>query len=127
MGRIGENRLQLGEEAVTSREGQGHAAQFSNEALPFAAGGAPLVGRDGSKEQVETFNSVGREGDGAGDRVNEPSQNQLSGGPVGIAKEKFLNRVGLFAKRVVVGRERTEDSINASKEGAADVVTLGEG
>ena len=65
---------------------------------------------------------MGREADGHVDRVNNPAENLLEGGPSIIAGPELFDADGFAAAWRVVGGQRSENCINGMKQGCADAV-----
>jgi hypothetical protein len=63
----------MAEEAMSSRDCQGHGAELSQEAVPLSNREA-LLGAGNTREELrKAYQVIGGEHDGHGDRVNDPS------------------------------------------------------
>ena len=101
-----------------ARDGEHHTAQLANELLPDPDGGAATMPRELVEEGTEALVAVGRELDGAGDRVDEPAQDDLGRLPGAVAFPQFFLRNGVAAKVVVGGVVGAKDAVDGVKQHA---------
>jgi hypothetical protein len=112
LGDVTKGVLEVGEEATAAREGNLHAAELPEEAVPsfeWHTAATADFGNDGE----ETFTPVGRELESHADGVKIPSQEGLEGGPAGVALVQFFYGDGFAAGRVrrSVGAENLIDGV----------------
>jgi hypothetical protein len=85
VGLVSEGLLQDTEQAFGSRDAQQHTAELSQELMPFFDLDALLVGRDRGENGEEAFNTVRRKLNREAHRIDEPPQDDVARGPIGIA------------------------------------------
>ncbi len=77
--------VQMTEEAPASGERQSHGSQLAEELLPLFDGGTLLVRGNGGKELLQSGYAMWRELDSHLNRVNDPTEDEFSCAPVGVA------------------------------------------
>jgi hypothetical protein len=100
------------------------AAQVPAEDLPFEEGAPAGGARDRVEESTNLVVALGREGDEATDRVNDPTQELFLRCPVGVAKPKLFNRVRRLPMTIVsiIG---AEEEVEAMEHVPACLAELG--
>jgi hypothetical protein len=107
--------LECTEQAPSSWDAESHGAQFAKELVPSFEGDTTAGGRETGQEFVKTGQAMRGQGDGEGDTINEPPQENLDGGPGAITFEKFFDRGG-FLSVAVLGSQGAKDGINGMQE-----------
>ena len=116
--RLLEGCLQCAKQASAAREGQGHGAQFAQDLVPSFGGHAATGPGYGGKNFVQSVDPVSRQGNGARDGVDEPTQHDLVGCSGAVAFAELLDGGRLLAVGVVAGSEWPEDLIEGVKQDA---------
>jgi hypothetical protein len=81
----GERQLKLAKEASGARKGQGHGAEFAQQAMPFLYGGTALGQGEVPQDLLKALPPMGREFEGHRGGVNGPAKEMFVGFPVGVA------------------------------------------
>ena len=121
----------MGEHATSARDGEDHAAQFAQKAVPHFdrdSRAAPHFGKEFEQAKLAVRGQL----NGLANGIDEPAEDNFKGAPTGVALEKFLQGDD-FATAVGVGRViGAEGFIDCVEEDSTDSIgtsraTLGEG
>ena len=85
--------LQGTEETGGARDGDRHEAQFAQEAAPLFGAHAPQ-GEQFSEDVVQSLLAVRRQLQGLAHGVDNPPEDELTGAPAAVARQKFLQGHG---------------------------------
>jgi hypothetical protein len=80
-----ERFLEVTEEATGARDPEQHAPQFAKDLLPLDQGDAFLGRWDRGQDFVEAGDAMGWKRDGLADGVDEPAEDDFTGGPTCVA------------------------------------------
>lgn len=115
-----EGKLEGAEETPSTREGNGHAAEFTKQFVPFFTRSPFLGPRNGSENLGESVDAVLGELDSHGDCINQPAQDNFDGGPGDVALAELFETDGFAAGPVVVVVIGSEDVVDGVEQGSAD-------
>ena len=116
---VTERLLQVTEKASGARDTEQHAAKLPQKLLPFGEGDTFLVGRHRGEDFQEAFHSVWREGNGLLNGVDEPAEDDFTGGPTTVTFQELLNRDGLLPVWTVSCVQWAKYSVDGREEDAA--------
>jgi hypothetical protein len=115
-----EGELEGTEQACGARDGLGDESEFPKDALP-------LLGRDAGRcsERGEDLGegqfSMGREFQGLAESVNDPTEDELPGGPATVPLQELLQRDS-FVSMLLGGGGTSEDLVNRCQEVSSEHV-----
>jgi hypothetical protein len=111
VGLVSECCLQDTEEAFGTRNADQHAAELAEQLVPLVYLDTLLVWGDRVEDGQEAFDPVRWELDREADRVNEPTKDDMAGGPSGITFLAFLDGSWLLSVRRIRSFERYENYV----------------
>jgi hypothetical protein len=105
-------------EAAASGNGQDHAAEFADDAMPVVEADTLFVAQS-VEDLEEAVDAVWWERDHFVHRIDQPPQHVFGGGPAGVAFQHFLDGRGFVVLGMKIRIKGSEDLINGIKEGSA--------
>jgi hypothetical protein len=109
--------LQVTEKAMGTRDAKQHAAKLLQKLLPFGEGDTFLVEQHGGEDFKESFHTVWwEEGNGLLNSVDEPAEDDFTGGPATITFLELLNRDWILPVGTVPSIQWVKDRVNSREE-----------
>lgn len=113
---VGQCVLHLAEQVACARKGQRHGPKLVDNFVPLLNTSTLLGNWDAGKDLGQSRYAMWRQVNGHRLRVDDPSQNELDGGPRAITVPQLLEGDWLAAKRAVRRIEGAEDVVNGVQE-----------
>lgn len=107
--------LQCAEQTSSAGNSNSHGAQFAKDLVPRFEGDSSAGGWDTGQEFMETGQTMRGQGDGEGNTIDEPTQENLDGGPGAVTFEEFFDGGRFLPVPVRLG-QGAKDSINGVQE-----------